>query len=176
MPIDYKNYPKNWKSEIRPAVLERAKHCCEVDDCGLHNYAIIHRYGKGIKDWELWPEGMQSEAWSLDNIKSTKIILTIAHLDHDITNNQMSNLKAMCQRCHLLYDKEHHSKNARAIRKNKKGLTELDFKESNEDLPVPDDDDDETPLFDDCPNCSRPYDEIDHEYQICHHCGFNRNK
>lgn len=46
----------------------------------------------------------------------------------------------------------------------------------NDDLPVPDDDDDETPLFDDCANCGRPYDEIDREYQICHHCGHNRNK
>jgi hypothetical protein len=25
MPIDYKKYPKNWKTEIRPAILERAK-------------------------------------------------------------------------------------------------------------------------------------------------------
>lgn len=127
MPIDYSNYPPNWKTEIRPAVLKRANNCCEVEDCGLPNYSFIHRYGKGIKDWEFWPEGMESEAWSLANIKSTKIILTIAHLDHDTTNNEMSNLKAMCQRCHLHYDKDHHSKNSRETRNKKKGLTELNF-------------------------------------------------
>lgn len=28
---------------------------------------------------------------------------------------------------------------------------------------------------DSCPNCSTPYDDIDHEYQICHYCKFNNN-
>ena len=35
MPIDYSDYPKNWKTEIVPAVLVRAGHCCEF--CGLEN-------------------------------------------------------------------------------------------------------------------------------------------
>ena len=26
-----------------------------------------------------------------------------------------------------------------------------------------------------CPKCGKEYDEIDHEYQICHHCKFNNN-
>ena len=33
MPIDYKKYPKNWKSEIRPSILKRANNCCEF--CGV---------------------------------------------------------------------------------------------------------------------------------------------
>lgn len=41
MPIDYKKYPKNWRSEIRPAILERAKHKCEF--CGVKNYAYVFR-------------------------------------------------------------------------------------------------------------------------------------
>lgn len=28
---------------------------------------------------------------------------------------------------------------------------------------------------DSCPKCGREYDEVDHEYQICHHCRFNNN-
>lgn len=39
--------------------------------------------------------------------KSIKIVLTVAHLDHNPTNNDCSNLKAMCQKCHNNYDKEH---------------------------------------------------------------------
>jgi hypothetical protein len=35
-----------------------------------------------------------------------QIVLTIAHLDHMPENNEMKNLKAMCQRDHLKYDKE----------------------------------------------------------------------
>lgn len=27
-------------------------------------------------------------------------------------------------------------------------------------------------LVDVCPNCGEPYDEIDHEYQICHFCNY----
>lgn len=35
-----------------------------------------------------------------------KIVLTIAHLDHDEDNHNVKDerLKAMCQRCHLRYD------------------------------------------------------------------------
>lgn len=27
--------------------------------------------------------------------------------------------------------------------------------------------------FTECPSCSKDYDEIDEEYQICHHCGWD---
>lgn len=38
------------------------------------------------------------------------------------------------------------------------------------------DDDDETDGIDDvCPKCHREYDEIDREYQICHHCAHVNN-
>ncbi len=37
------------------------------------------------------------------------VVLTIAHLDHDPTNNDEANLLAMCARCHLAYDAEHHA-------------------------------------------------------------------
>ena len=111
MPINYKEYPPNWKTEIRPAILKRANNCCE--DCGVRNYALIHRYGKGKKDWKYWPQGMESEAWTLDGLKSTKIILTIAHLDHDKHNHNvnLNRLKALCQKCHLQYDISHHVNN-----------------------------------------------------------------
>ena len=38
----------------------------------------------------------------------SKVVLTIAHLDHDVTNNAPGNLRAWCQRCHLTYDAPHH--------------------------------------------------------------------
>ena len=34
---------------------------------------------------------------------------------------------------------------------------------------------DEVDMWHDCPNCGKPYDEIDYEYQICHYCKFNAN-
>lgn len=42
-----------------------------------------------------------------------KIVLTVAHLDHDIDNNDYSNLKHLCQRCHNRYDRENRNKNRR---------------------------------------------------------------
>ena len=125
MPINYKEYPKNWKTEIRPSILDRANNCCEF--CGVKNHAVIHRFGKGINDFEYWPEGMMSEVWSLEKKKSTKIILTIAHLDNDKLNHNVNldRLKALCQKCHLQYDIKHHVSN-RLKNKHKNNL-KLDF-------------------------------------------------
>jgi len=115
MPIDYKKYPTNWKTEIRPRILERANNCCET--CNVPNYSIIYR-PDGEK-WELAPEGHQADAMVLDGVKFIKIILTIAHLDHDETNFDVKDdrLKAMCQRCHLRYDAPEKARR-RAAKKN----------------------------------------------------------
>lgn len=41
----------------------------------------------------------------------SKVILTTAHLDGDRSNNRFSNLKRLCQRCHLAHDIGHHIMN-----------------------------------------------------------------
>ena len=115
MPCDYSKYPPNWKTEIRPRILERAKNCCET--CGVKNNIIIRRYKKNPFQYTCWNEetfqmilrskftGMIIER---DYLLPIKIILTIAHLDHDPKNWNVKDerLKALCQRCHLLYDRE----------------------------------------------------------------------
>ena len=53
------------------------------------------------------------------------IVLTIAHLDHVPENCDPSNLKAMCQKCHLAYDSEHHRVNAWKTRRAKSGVADL---------------------------------------------------
>ena len=123
MPCDYKQYHPEWKIKIRPDILERDNHCCKF--CGVKNLSIIHRTGKGMNDWIYWPEGMESEAWTLDGLKSTKIVLTIAHLDHDKTNNEYDNLAALCQKCHLGIDLKHHMANARDTNEKKNKLRRL---------------------------------------------------
>lgn len=45
-----------------------------------------------------------------------KVVLTVAHLDHIPENCDPANLLAMCQRCHLAYDREHHAETAAATR------------------------------------------------------------
>lgn len=123
MPCDYKKYHPEWKTRIRPDILERDKHSCKF--CGVRNHSIIHRYGKGVNDWVYWAEGMESEAWTLDGLKSTQIVLTIAHLDHNKKNNDYDNLAALCQKCHLGIDLKHHMANARDSRIKKKKLQSL---------------------------------------------------
>lgn len=103
MPIDYKEYPYNW-NEIRERILLRAKNCCEF--CGIANYTIKHK---------------------LNSCKITKVVLTIAHLDHDKFNHDVKDdrLAALCQKCHLAYDLPRHINNRKYGRNYRNGQGEL---------------------------------------------------
>lgn len=108
MPIDYKKYPKNWLTEIRPRILQRANNCCEK--CGFENgIEIISFKFEGKTSWIPidYLDKMGEEKF-----KIIKVVLTIAHLDHDETNMEVTDdrLKAMCQLCHLRYDAEEKKK------------------------------------------------------------------
>jgi hypothetical protein len=127
MPINYKDYPPNWKTEIRPAILERAKNCCEF--CNIENGLVIERgYYNGIEVYQdcIKNEGAIYKAENSEYVTSdylgmidkpsgklVTIVLTIAHLDHNINNNDHANLRALCQRCHNRYDVNHRKENRR---------------------------------------------------------------
>lgn len=125
MPIDYSKYPPNWKTEIRPRILKRDRNRCKK--CGRRNYAVgyydegnwIPAKGNQIID-EIGKYGTLSypEARKICNMmrESTGehyivIVLTIAHLDQDISNNDDDNLAALCQRCHIRHDAPYRLKN-----------------------------------------------------------------
>lgn len=98
MPIKPENrarYPKNWRA-IRAEILERAGHSCEgspdYPDCRVANYSTHPDTG-------------------------SRVVLTIAHLDHTPENCDRENLRAWCQRCHLNYDKPHHMQNSARTRR-----------------------------------------------------------
>jgi glyoxylase-like metal-dependent hydrolase (beta-lactamase superfamily II) len=75
---------------------------------------------------EITKDGMVGETWELaDGDKVTYIVLTIAHLDHTPENCADDNLKALCQRCHLAYDHDHHQQNAAQTRRKGKAIREL---------------------------------------------------
>ncbi len=94
MPIRAENksrYPHNWGA-ISRAIRIRAGDRCEcVGECGLHHGRRCEEKN-GTK--ATWAKG--------------KVILTVAHLNHTPEDCGDENLKAMCQRCHLRYDREHH--------------------------------------------------------------------
>ena len=53
----------------------------------------------------------------LDPVTDSRVVLTVAHLDHDTGNNDPGNLRAMCQRCHLTYDAKLHAAHAAQTRR-----------------------------------------------------------
>ncbi len=98
MPIDYSKYPKNWK-RIVEKIRRRSGDRCE----GSPRYPYCR-----VKNHTIHP------------VTGSMVILTVAHLDHDHTNNHLSNLRHMCQRCHLTHDAQQHAANASHTRELKR--------------------------------------------------------
>ena len=46
-------------------------------------------------------------------IRQSRVVLAAAHLDHNPTNNRIGNLRSLCQRCHLLHDRQYHAERRR---------------------------------------------------------------
>ena len=91
MPIKPENkhrYPADWKL-IRARILKRAKNRCE----GSPDY-----FWCDVENGKPHPE------------TGSRVVLTVAHLDHIPENCQPENLRAWCQRCHLNYDRKHRAK------------------------------------------------------------------
>jgi hypothetical protein len=106
-----------WK-EKHAEILKRAENKCE--NCGVKNHATGYRRKDKNKTF-VNCEGMAQESASIDGEKLITIVLTISHIDHNPQNNHGSNLRALCQRCHLRHDAKHHATNRRVtIRKKKK--------------------------------------------------------
>ncbi|WP_329126162.1 hypothetical protein [Streptomyces sp. NBC_01353] len=105
MPIRPENrarYPKDWPDISRTIRFERAKGRCEcLGECGrgTHPGRCPNVHGKPAYG------------------TGSHVILTTAHLDHTPENCDPANLRAMCQGCHLHYDKGHHRETAAATRR-----------------------------------------------------------
>jgi hypothetical protein len=102
MPIRPENrarYPREWKVISLRIRNERAGNRCECSgECGQEHGR--ERHGEYID---------QSPRCSARNGEEhpdtgSKVVLTVAHLDHTPENCADENLKAMCQRCHNRYD------------------------------------------------------------------------
>jgi hypothetical protein len=96
MPIDYTTYHPDFKKVSKWIREVRSGGKCEEDGCNAVNYQP-------------------------HPITGSKVVLTVAHLDHDKTHADPARLKAMCQRCHLKYDLPRHISNRKYGRKHKEG-------------------------------------------------------
>jgi hypothetical protein len=105
MPIRPENknrYPVDWKEISRYVRFTRAGGRCECEgECGRgHHGRCSNLHGQ--------------PAWGT----GSTVILTTAHLNHTpelcgTEEDPFCFLKAMCQGCHLHYDKEHHEQTRR---------------------------------------------------------------
>lgn len=82
MPINYKDYPENWKWLTKQLKLKHDNRC---ELCNAEN---------GKPHWRT----------------NSKVVLTVHHIDSDKTNNNVMNLIVLCQRCHLRLDLYKHIK------------------------------------------------------------------
>lgn len=53
-------------------------------------------------------EQCQAENGQPNPVTGSRVVLTVAHLDHQPENCAPENLRAWCQLCHLAYDRPHH--------------------------------------------------------------------
>jgi len=120
MPIRPENrdrYPADWDA-ISRRVRDEAGNACER--CGVMNGLDIRR-GKAVSGepvwrvaaWPAYMDGMSAETGypvlgtkpdMVDYGVAVKVVLTVAHLDHQPENCERANLRAWCQRCHNQYD------------------------------------------------------------------------
>lgn len=97
MPCDYKKYPLDWFSRIRPAILERAGNCCE--ECRLPNYSLRFRQGTHFCHNDSYSEAQKRRYDSGISDELSIIVLTVVHLDRFPMNNAPENLRVLCLAC-----------------------------------------------------------------------------
>lgn len=111
-----------WQA-TRAHILERADNKCE--QCGVPDKTVVVR----IAELPGWWFTMDGDAYDetgahrgmfrgseIPEPTFVKIMIGVAHLDHNPSNNADDNLKALCGRCHLINDQDKH-RDTRATRK-----------------------------------------------------------
>lgn len=128
-------YPLDWPQLSAVIRFERAKGRCER--CRRPHGRLVCHLGDG-RWWDeaegTWRSGtgralrsLPSQAPSPEDptVRTTMVFLATAHLDHDPTNNRPRNLKAFCQRCHMLHDAVEHRRRRWFTLRTRKALGDL---------------------------------------------------
>lgn len=96
--------------------MKRANNMCEFEGCDFEHgeYVWAVKYHGKVTGWyrDFDEANKQEKSFEMrngeivPNPKRVKVVLTIAHLDHDEENHDVKDdrLKAACQLCHLRYD------------------------------------------------------------------------
>jgi len=84
---------------IRAEVKREAGWKCK--ECGVKNGTLRKRKTPGL------PVKLGGHVW-INNELHYYVVITVAHLDWNPENMEKDNLRAMCQECHLAYDRPEH--------------------------------------------------------------------
>ncbi len=105
-------YPIDWRELSAVIRFKRAQSRCER--CRRPHGHVVYHLGDG-RWWDeaerTWRNGrgrkLKGVAVRSSLLRTTRVVLATAHLDHDPTNNHPRNLRALCQR-YMIHDcKEH---------------------------------------------------------------------
>ena len=125
-------YPIDSPQVSRWVRFVRAGGRCEV--CGRPHGVVVRHLGDGRwrdEGQKAWRDGrdrrVPSPAPGAGTPQTTKVMLAAAHLDHDPSRcgRRQRNLKAFCQRCHLLHDRPEHQRRIWLTLRRRRALGDL---------------------------------------------------
>src|SRR5689334_21317040 len=107
-------YPSDWPALSRHVRFDRAGGRCQA--CGRPHLARVRClpdgrwFDEAAQTWRdrrgrpaRWPDLIE-----VTKLHQTRVVLAAAHLDHNPAHNRWSNLRGLCQRCHMLHDRPFH--------------------------------------------------------------------
>lgn len=131
MPMDRRRYPDDWEA-VRARVLARARGRCECrGECGVDHASELDPDGLLARGE---PDRCAAHDGRHHPVTGSLVVLTTAHLwrgpcaEHDraqVKCGELEHLAAMCQACHLRYDRPHHVANAKRTRRARRATGDL---------------------------------------------------
>jgi hypothetical protein len=107
-------YPADWRRISAEVRFGRAggacQRCCRPHGATLRVLPDGRWFDPAQRTWRdgrgkpaRWPDIEDAIRF-----RETRVVLATAHLDHNPRNNRRRNLRALCQRCHLIHDRPRH--------------------------------------------------------------------
>ena len=113
-PENRDRYPRDWPA-ISRRIRERAGQRCEcLGECRGERHVMWNRL-IGL-DPDVTTGRCPNVNGKPSEFTGSLVVLTVAHLNHTPEDCRDDNLKAMCQACHLNYDRDHHAETAARTR------------------------------------------------------------
>lgn len=120
MPMNRSLYPKNWDEMARSVKDSSQWRCQECDrPCRMPDESLMNFFPRLLRDKPDNSRALYKTDDKLSNIsefKPGRFVLTVAHLNHDPSDNSPGNLRALCSVCHLRHDAAHHARSRKSNR------------------------------------------------------------